>query len=521
MVSPFLQPLSVMEWFETGKTGSPVLVIDPIDHALDPALEQLRKEIRENPEAHGFSVNDPRYPGVMARVTTATVKSICVWLQHLDTKDGIPSPLEDVFSAISDACRDEHDGWPGIRGLTHVYCRPEQASPHIDSADDHPQLILYLGEDSASTGTAFFQEKTSGLDKASDITPEFCNNRPKHPLSIMLCPGRHHEPRSLLHHQDQETAVYEETARVHHRSGRIAVFRGSQFHSPFSDRPERLSCDPRKGRLAVSLFFAGSTYPKISENKPEPLVSMSDDSMTERPSNETVYQQVFREFVARTALSSTSGSDSQGRSDASDGGSPLHLRKRRGAHCGGDAGLCCDPSEGKSGFFCKDWGPNSDRCGSYHECRAAVGMLFKSCCVDNVYPSHICGVKTKCPTCGDGLYRVGCAATSSGTCKVCPACKDGEWRKGCVGQAAGKCEPCQASCGPGNYLVSCGLRSPGRCTGCEACPEGYIRTGCEASNPGVCNECGELTDRSMCTPPPERMQLAPGCKVQPLILTRC
>lgn len=344
----------------------------------------------------------------------------------------------------------------------------------------------YLGEDRGGTGTEFFREDTSGFERASEIDVVYCRSHPGHELAELACANNTANQLELGRYFTYNPSVYTSTGRVNHREGRVVVWKGAQFHSPFSDTPQDLSCDPRKGRLALTLFIGSRLYPTIGGGGDDDVLrSMSVDATDSTlAADASKFARAHRAFAGLTELNpKVAASDSAALSSTPPTPSPgfklnpyqqyaaartaTHVRDRRGGgKCAGDPKLCCSKNEGKGGYYCASWGAHKERCGTYHRCAAAIGMLLDSCCIDNRYPAHTCGIKTQCPSCSSGQYRSSsCSGTSAGTCSTCPACSTGSWRSGCGGTSAGSCSACKTDCGGGNYRSGCGALSHVACGG--------------------------------------------------------
>jgi hypothetical protein len=120
-----------------------------------------------------------------------------------------------------------------------------QRVPHIDIAHPTRVAILHYLCDPAFGGTAFFRQDATGLEQ---IDPE---NR-QHYLDARA------RDLAALRPQDRypntTTPGYTRTAWVAARFNRVIVYRSFTLHSGIIDAPDRLSADPRTGRLTATFF---------------------------------------------------------------------------------------------------------------------------------------------------------------------------------------------------------------------------------------------------------------------------
>lgn len=171
--------------------------------------------------------------------------------------------MPDAFSAQLDAFFSQHlrDAFD-VRRTERMYSRlaitatppdrlhPAQSICHVDRLSVDPQhrivaCVLYLFDDPALGGTAFYA--------------------PKHPPQILLPLIRDSGALTAeafrtrygieTGYMTASNAWFEKLCSVPARFNRMIVYEGTVFHSGEIAHPERLSRDPRRGRLTLNGFF--------------------------------------------------------------------------------------------------------------------------------------------------------------------------------------------------------------------------------------------------------------------------
>jgi hypothetical protein len=130
--------------------------------------------------------------------------------------------------------------------------RPRQCIPHRDSAWIDPAhaiaaSVLYLFDDPALGGTAFFAPRQD----------DAATRRLVHDSSVLDAQAffaRHPLPRA---YPAGDAAWFERLGVVAPRFNRMVFYDGRLFHSGDIPHPERLEADPARGRLTLNGFFTG------------------------------------------------------------------------------------------------------------------------------------------------------------------------------------------------------------------------------------------------------------------------
>jgi len=107
--------------------------------------------------------------------------------------------------------------------------------------------VLYLFEDPALGGTAFFRPRL-GEERANQLIEKLSSATEEEADELL---GSH---RCYL---ASSNAHFEHLVTVAPGFNRLIFYDGSVFHSSAISAPEKLSADPRRGRLTLNLFFLG------------------------------------------------------------------------------------------------------------------------------------------------------------------------------------------------------------------------------------------------------------------------
>lgn len=117
---------------------------------------------------------------------------------------------------------------------------PPQRAPHFDAADaDYLAILHYL---TPTAGTAFYRQRSTGIEA---VTPSY------EARFIAHAKG---ESAGLQGYTAGSNAAFEEIGRVEGLADRVVIYQGRVLHSGIIGPDERLSTDPRQGRLTANLF---------------------------------------------------------------------------------------------------------------------------------------------------------------------------------------------------------------------------------------------------------------------------
>ena len=259
-----------------GRTKTPVVVLDNV--LPQSAYESLRDDLRSRMDfesGHHFI-----FPGKIATLDWAIVDPL------LDAVLG-NKLLTDIYPSTIFKQR-EH-----VRGFATVLCNPgfvhnyHGGSGHKDITA--PAAVFHFGYDGVSnahtaptkkTGTAFFREKESGLERMTKLghnVTAFCT---KYPRSLR-CSHRGHSVENKNKGEEMDTgnkdggsqaasvfrdsSAFEEMHRVTGEPNRLVLYPQDVLHNAWVENAleaeatattaAHFPCSPKDGRLAISLFF--------------------------------------------------------------------------------------------------------------------------------------------------------------------------------------------------------------------------------------------------------------------------
>lgn len=169
----------------------------------------------------------------------------------------VPADYSAELTALMEPLMRQNFGVPGDLPLRKSECafslttvRPEelgplQRTPHFDASTPHHMAVLLYLCGPEHGGTAFYRHKATGVQQVTADNREAFLARYNDELA-----ARPPAPRYF----DDSDAQFEFLGRMPARFNRLVVYRGSLLHSAIVD-PQRLSADPRAGRLTVNSFY--------------------------------------------------------------------------------------------------------------------------------------------------------------------------------------------------------------------------------------------------------------------------
>ena len=250
-----------------GRARTPVAILDNVLTPND--YFSLRKRLRGRADYFEGHANGVNFPGKTAVLDRATVDPLVdALLSSSIVHAHFPSKIFEQRDFISGFASVLCNPWGLKRGVHHDFA----GSRHEEV--NAPAAVFYFGFDgaedglTADTGTAFYREKSSGLERASSIAgnkTKFCQEF----ASSTLCPklpqgGKGREDKG---EDDDDDDLFEEMYRVVGAPNRLIVYPQDLLHKAWvlhsgsdqdgTDGKEDVSlpCSPTNGRLAISLFF--------------------------------------------------------------------------------------------------------------------------------------------------------------------------------------------------------------------------------------------------------------------------
>ncbi len=246
-----------------GHAGTPLAVLDDV---LAPrSLDALEAELRGRDDFYEGHANGVNFPGKVADLDWSVVAPLVkVLAQSPELAEHFPPGM----------LRQEDS----IGGFASIFCN-RQGWVHTDEDGTTfqggivpPAAVFHFGfprtssaHDDGETGTAFYREKSTGLERMSTIEhnrTEFCKSFPTSAAcGNPLEPGVSAEPRDSPQqfppaNDAAHRQLFEETHRVSARRNRLIAYPKDVFHNAFVDAKVReVPCSVTRGRLAISLFF--------------------------------------------------------------------------------------------------------------------------------------------------------------------------------------------------------------------------------------------------------------------------
>lgn len=207
---------------------------------IDDALEQPQRWVEEAAARIGEFAEAPynAYPGMELRLPAALAAAFADYFdRHLRREFGVRRTLEQ-HAKLALVTRREDE------------LQPQQTIPHMDPLRMAPgqcalASVLYLFQDESLGGTSFFRPRVDPqrlhalFDDAARLDAEAFS-------------ARHGIPRAYFAASDP---WFERVLTVPPRWNRLIVYSGTIFHSGDIPHPDRLSADPRRGRLTLNGFL--------------------------------------------------------------------------------------------------------------------------------------------------------------------------------------------------------------------------------------------------------------------------
>lgn len=125
---------------------------------------------------------------------------------------------------------------------------PPQRAPHFDSTDPKHYALLHYLRVSAGTGTAFYRQRSTGIERVTDMNvAQFVAVAERE--AAMLAPDS-----GYISGSDE---FFEQTVAVEAVPDRLLIYQGGLLHSGIIPPAMSFSADPGVGRLTANLFVRG------------------------------------------------------------------------------------------------------------------------------------------------------------------------------------------------------------------------------------------------------------------------
>jgi len=219
-----------------GSSQSPVVVID--EFSGDPeAIGRIADALAPFPD-----VDTGYYPGVRRLISRADTAA-----------DGyVERTCRDVAQFVAGAFG--VDGFDLIEAsFSIVSAKPEdlalrQRAPHYDSTDQKYFAILHYLRVPEGTGTAFYRQRTTGIERITDLNVSTF-------VPVAQVEAAKLAPDSGYISGSDES--YEQIGAIEAVPDRLLIYQGSLLHSGIIPKDMVLNPDPREGRLTANIFVRG------------------------------------------------------------------------------------------------------------------------------------------------------------------------------------------------------------------------------------------------------------------------
>lgn len=171
------------------------------------------------------------YPGLRSALPEAYIRAVV---------NALVEPLANAF-ALGPVKPVSAQGAFSLVTLPPGALLPPQRAPHVDSVHPMQFAILHYLCDGAHGGTAFFRHRATGFEVLSAAR-------------LPAYTARRAGEGTPDGYADGDDPWFVETARVDARMNRLVVYRSAVLHSGIVSAPDRLSPDPRDGRLTANVF---------------------------------------------------------------------------------------------------------------------------------------------------------------------------------------------------------------------------------------------------------------------------
>lgn len=125
---------------------------------------------------------------------------------------------------------------------------PPQRAPHFDSTDQNYLALLHYLHVPANSGTAFYRQRSTGIERVTDKNVELFVEAAKRDAARL-------PPKAGYISGSDD--FYEQIGLVEAIPDRLVIYQGSLLHSGVIPADMSFSHDPRKGRLTANLFVRG------------------------------------------------------------------------------------------------------------------------------------------------------------------------------------------------------------------------------------------------------------------------
>jgi hypothetical protein len=223
------------ELHRVGKSQSPVVVVDEFSGELDRILD-IADALAPFPPHTNY------YPGLRRVITRADEAADAYVVETCERAAQFIAGafeidrfdlLEASFSMVTTAPSD---------------LSPPQRAPHFDTTDQKHLALLHYLRVPAASGTAFYRQRRTGIERIDDDNVELFVRTAKADAAALA-------PQAGYIQGSDE--FFEEVGAIEARPDRLVIYQGSLLHSGIIPPGMSFSADPREGRLTANIFVRG------------------------------------------------------------------------------------------------------------------------------------------------------------------------------------------------------------------------------------------------------------------------
>jgi hypothetical protein len=213
-----------------GHSNSPVVVLDEFSGRLD-AIRALAAALAPFPRSGNY------YPG-LRRVITGADGDAMAYVEQ--TLEAAATYIGGGFDA--DAF-DLLEGSFSMVTADPAALSPAQRAPHFDSTDPRYIAVLHYLSDTPGTGTAFYRQRSTGIEQVDDGNVE----------AFVAAAKR--ESAALQGYIQGSNPAFEQIGVVEAAPDRLVIYQGCLLHSGIIPSGMGFSEDPLAGRLTANIFI--------------------------------------------------------------------------------------------------------------------------------------------------------------------------------------------------------------------------------------------------------------------------
>lgn len=222
-----LSPGADISVVTVGGQPSPVVIIDNAFTDAQAITDYGRTEA-------AFTAPVTAYPGLNAHLTPDFLRPVIAALRPV---------LHGVFG-IAEGLPLGNTAYFGLVTLRPEALSPGQALPHVDAVGRGLAMVAYLCDEDQG-GTGFYRHRSTGLER---LTPE---NIAVYNAALQFETRNGRPPAYAV----GDHPLFELTGSTAARFNRLVMYNCNLLHSG-QVNPERLSADPKQGRLTLNAFIA-------------------------------------------------------------------------------------------------------------------------------------------------------------------------------------------------------------------------------------------------------------------------